>query len=152
MDNSVVRDVTRRLKELEADLAACAAQLADAEAAHETIARKVENYRGMLADYSQWEGATTNRRLRSEDLHDIMAKILDEVHVPLHYKVIYEKLLDYGIQVPGEDPVKNTGAHLSSDSQFVSMGQGEWALAKWQGNVGVDDSVPATDEKDDLPF
>ena len=55
MDNSVVRDITRRLKELEADLAACAAQLADAEAAHETIARKVENYRGMLADYSQWK-------------------------------------------------------------------------------------------------
>ena len=151
MDNIVVCDITKRLNALETELDTLEEQLAEVQAERDVLATKVENYRGVLADYSQWEGATVGRRVRSEDLHDIMIKILEEARVPLHYKTIYQKLLNDGIHVAGEDPVKNTGAHLSSDAQFVSVGQGEWALAKWGSKAGVENSAPA-DEIDDLPF
>ena len=101
-------------------------------------------------DYSQWEGKNPVRRLPSEELRDTIAQILDEAQTQLHYRVIYQKLLDIGIHVPGEDPVKNTGAHLSGDPRFVSMGQGEWTLAKWK--TSLHELAPATDENEDLPF
>ncbi len=147
MSSIVIRDVTKRLKELEAELGDRDRQLKEAQASYDHIAEKVENYRGMLADYSQWEGATAGQQLRSEDLHDTMFEILGCAQTPLHYKAIYDNLLDYGINVPGEDPVKNTGAHLSSDARFVSLGQGMWALADWESNS--DDPVMVAD---DLPF
>src|SRR5260221_270349 len=50
---------------------------------------------------------------------------------PLHYRQIYKKLQARGIQVPGQDPLKNVGAHLSNDQRFVSDGKGNWRLASW---------------------
>ena len=64
MDNIVVCDVTKRLHALEAELDAWEEQLAEVQAERDAVAAKVENYRGVLADYSQWEGATMGRRLR----------------------------------------------------------------------------------------
>ena len=150
MEDMVVHKLVKRLLELTTDLETCEARLAEVEAERNNIANMAAHYRGVLEDYPQWEGSTPIRRLPSEELRDTIAQILDEAQTQLHYRVIYQKLLDIGIHVPGGDPVKNTGAHLSGDPRFVSMGQGEWTLAKWK--TSLHELAPATDENKDLPF
>ena len=64
-------------------------------------------------------------------MDDEMERIFESEGRPLHFKDIYQMLRERGVRVAGEDPVKNTGAHLSLDDRFLSSGSGIWELAKW---------------------
>lgn len=63
----------------------------------------------------------------SKQIGDAIAEILEEEH-PLHRRVIHERLEARGIRVPGQDAVNNTGAHMSGDARFKSLGRGMWDL------------------------
>ena len=70
---------------------------------------------------------------KGQKLENEIASVLEDASKPLHYKKIHAELIGRGIRVPGEDPVRNVGAHLSRDkSRFVSLGKGIWALKEWQ--------------------
>ena len=64
---------------------------------------------------------------QAQALRDSIYEILSEQH-PLHRRTIYDRLVERGVKVGGQDPVNNVGAHLSRDSRFRNVGRGEWDL------------------------
>ncbi len=82
----------------------------------------------------------------SEVLRNAIESILDRAGQPLHYRDIYGRLVENGIRVRGEDPLKNTGAHLSSDERFRGHGNGLWGLSKWLPRTSAPplNSIPVT--------
>lgn len=106
---------------------------------HERIGALVEHYTFVIDDLESLAGQEELPQTTS-NMRDVMEQILRNSGEPLHYRAIYDRLAKMGIQVRGEDPVRNTGAHLSSDERFRSLGDGMWALADW---VGVPSRAPS---------
>jgi hypothetical protein len=65
-------------------------------------------------------------------LRNSMLQLLAEHGRPMHYVDIYRKLVEQGVDVPGKDPRRNVGAHLSNDPRFENTGSGEWGLVSWR--------------------
>ena len=62
-------------------------------------------------------------------LHDAIFAVLSAER-PLHRRDIYERVLEMGVTVRGENPVNNVSAHMSLDPRFQSLGGGLWDLAQ----------------------
>ena len=140
MSNIVIRELMRRLDELEAEFA-------PVKARYDDLTERITYYRGAINDFAEYGNFEGGQQLTTKDLRDQMVKVLEDAGIPLHYKFIYERLNQAGIKVPGEDPVRNTGAHLSGDDRFESLRQGIWGLSAWNHN-----KAPASRDADDLPF
>ena len=65
---------------------------------------------------------------RVSNLGDAIHEVLTAER-PLHRRQVYERLVEMGMTIPGQDPVNNVGAHLSLDPRFMSVGGGVWDLA-----------------------
>lgn len=68
---------------------------------------------------------------RSKTIRNTMVEILKGTGQPMHYGDIHKALEERGVKVPGQDPRKNVGAHLSNDERFESLGSGRWQLRSW---------------------
>lgn len=64
---------------------------------------------------------------RTEQITNAISEMLEQEH-PLHRTVIYSRLQALGIHVGGQDPVNNTGAYMSGDARFKSLGRGMWDI------------------------
>ena len=154
MANFTNRDMTKRLRELEGELADRELDVINATELRDEVARQVASYRLVFADMTDREEGSNGQQLRSEDLRNVMVEILEEKGQPMHYKDIHAALTERGIKVPGEDPVRNTGAHLSGDSRFEKRGQGLWGLSVWtrSNRRGTDWVLDDEVDLDALPF
>lgn len=81
-------------------------------------------------------------------LKDEIEHVLREAGKPLHYNEVYRQLLTRGVHVPGKDPARNVGAHLSADLRFKSVGAGRWALADDGAGVSETPHREAAEEED----
>ena len=70
-----------------------------------------------------------SRQGADNSLRDAIADILS-VDGTLHRRDIYERLVNRGVQIGGQNPISNVSAHLSIDSRFENVGRGLWQLAK----------------------
>ena len=122
--NIVIRDLKTALEKLETQLAAI-------ETEREEVTAMVENYRAVIAHQQENLTESPVQYVPADVLRNEIERILEAEDNPLHYREIHTRLVAGGFKVRGEDPVKNTGAHLSSDRRFVVAGQGRWKLAKW---------------------
>ena len=120
-------------------------RLAQLEAEHARTGMLVEHYRQVIDDLESL-GEEELGSSPSSSIGDAMEQILRKDGSPKHYRNIYELLKASGTRVNGADPIKNTGAHLSADERFESLGAGMWGLAEWRKNS------PDWDQSDDLPF
>ena len=126
MVNLTLRPLERRLKDLEVELEEAKKSLSEDTDTYDRLLKKVEDYRYVIKD--QELNGIKFTFVTSEVLHNEMETIIESEGKPLHRKTIYERLLAIGIQVKGQDPIANTGAHLSSDKRFLSCGEGMWRL------------------------
>jgi len=106
-------------------------RVAELEAQRAALELDIQSYYRVIADQEgrsepQGRAVTVAKAVVNEMVH-----ILDAAGEPLHYREIYKRLRDRGLEVAGQDPLKNTGAHLSADQRFVSDGRGHWRLASW---------------------
>ncbi|MBV9358163.1 MAG: winged helix-turn-helix domain-containing protein [Chloroflexi bacterium] len=109
-------------------LAAVEAQLAE-------LTAQADAYRRVIADLSRAEAerrAAGARASSQQTLASLIESILLEQGRPLHYRDIHRRLTALGVDVPGKDPVKNVGAHLSGDARFERVERGIWGLAAWR--------------------
>lgn len=67
---------------------------------------------------------------RSTGLKDQIERVLREEGRPVHYKEVYRLLIQRGVHVPGRNPERNVGAHMSADLRFKAVGGGLWTLAE----------------------
>lgn len=116
-------------------------RVAELEALRAQIDLDIQSYHRVIADQegrseTQGRSMTAAKAVVNEMFH-----ILDTAGEPLHYREIYKRLKDRGIEVAGQDPLKNTGAHLSADTRFISDGHGNWRLASWRPTPSNIDSV-----------
>lgn len=105
-------------------------ELTRLEAERNRIDEDIKAYHRVLARTERAEGIGQPVSAAKAVVNE-MWRILEEEGQQLHYKQIYQRLIDRGIQVPGRDPLKNVGAHLSADKRFISDGAGHWRLASW---------------------
>ena len=115
------------------------------EAEGTAMLKLAEHYREVTADLEKHEAELALVASSGKMMADEMERILEEAGQKLHFKSIYLELLARGIEVAGEDPEKNTGAHLSLDSRFVSDGGGAWGLQKWQTEQPTPPTPPTAD-------
>lgn len=111
-------------------------RLAQLESEYTRIGALVEHYRLVIADLEVIEDDDTAYS-HSSNMRDSMEQILRSEARPLHYREIYNRLVASGVRVNGEDPVRNTGAHLSSDDRFQSLGSGMWGMTGWSAAPGA---------------
>ena len=124
-------NLRQTLIELEQGLADQDEALAAAQAARDGTATLIGHYRAVIEHQTRHVPDEGTRLVSSDELRDSIESVLAMNGKPLHYREIYERLLAKGIRVRGEDPLKNTGAHLSSDERFRSDGNGRWGLSTW---------------------
>lgn len=103
--------------------------LATVEERIDYLKERAQGFREVIAYY---EGQPDVDASAGQRLADTMVSILTAAGQPLHYRDIYEQLVQRGRPVPGLNPARNTGAHLSLDRRFLSYGQGVWGLAAGQ--------------------
>lgn len=90
----------------------------------------------------------------SNNLRDAMAEIL-AAEGPLHRQEIHRRLVSMGMEIPGQSPINNVGAHLSIDARFESLGGGTWQLVEPDDEsavVGDYDESESDEEEDDVPW
>ena len=119
--SEVLSLLTARLEAVEAQIAELTAQAGA--------------YRRVIADLARVDAeqrASGSRGGTEKTLASLMESILLEHGRPLHYRDIHQRLTALGIDVPGQDPVKNVGAHLSGDARFERVERGIWGLAAWR--------------------
>ncbi len=113
---------------LSARLEAVEAQIAD-------LTAQADAYRRVIADLERAEAeqrASGARAGSEKTLAGLMESILLEHGRPLHYRELHRRLGALGVDVPGQDPVKNVGAHLSGDGRFERFERGIWGLRAWR--------------------
>ena len=72
--------------------------------------------------------------LPSLSIREGIYRSLKAVGKPLRREVVYEDVLDMGIQVTGKNPMSNLSAHMSLDARIESVGGGLWGLYEWRQN------------------
>lgn len=112
----MAEQMTKRLK----------ADLAKAETELRKWQGIVDGFKRTIAYYeAEPEGG---RATPSKPLTDAIFQIISRSLGPLHYKEVYSALIRDGITVPGENPARNVGAHLSIDERFENVARGLWDL------------------------
>lgn len=123
-DQTTLRNLRIDLKQLQED----------DKRRHETIdglEKAIAFYEGKIRD-GALDGTSSSPAGRRLD--DAIYAILSESQGPMHYREIYNELRLKGINVPGENPARNVGAHLSLDKRFFNVDKGTWRLRKVSPN------------------
>ena len=122
-----------------------------------------------VRDESEGARARTEQS-RTSNLGDAIYQIL-RAERPLHRREVHDRLVEMGMKIPGQYPIDNLSARLSSDPRFKRVTRGVWDLADptqhdessqpepfdfddetdQQGHVLEDDDDQA-DEEDSLPW
>lgn len=139
--------IVRRLRET----------LAGIEVQITELQTQADHFRAVIAHYELAPSESESRTTPVKLVRNTMVEILKEEGKPLHFKRIYQRLRERGVEVAGKEPARNVGAHLSADDRFDSLGQGMWGLASWNGSRHPRSSLSANsgtqavnDELDDL--
>ena len=135
---AIVKELKRKLEQVEAQLS----ELTEVAA---SLRKVISVYEKEALE------ASANPQEPTRPLGDEMKAIIEEAAEPVHYKVIYERLKLRGVRVPGTDPAKNVGAHLSGDSRFVSLGAGLWDIRARSKRPSAPSSLPSGELQGILP-
>ncbi len=95
------------------------------EAAQKRIGKRIANLKVAVQELQVTNRPTVN----AQHIRDLVWVILNEAG-PLHRKEIFRRVVETGASIPGEDPLKNLGAHMSLDERLVPAGHGVWELAR----------------------
>lgn len=110
-------------------------QLAVREQQYEGVRLDVEALRRALAIMQEAEQQQEEEEEPpAKVIRNTMVEILRQSGEPLHYGAIFDELRSLGVVIPGKDPKRNVGAHLSIDDRFEKKGGGLWGLASWKRN------------------
>ncbi len=117
--------VSKTLRDLEAQLAIREQQIRAMQA-------DIDALRRVYAIMQEAEQQNTEEDAPpAKVIRNTMLEILQEAGKPIHYGEIFDNLVSRGISVPGKDPRRNVGAHLSIDDRFEKQGGGMWGLKSW---------------------
>ena len=108
---STIKDIKTRLSEI-------AVQQSE-------LVKLINAYTVALADLESLP--EEQRNASGNEIREGVFAILQEER-PLKLDAIHQRLTEMFIRVGGENPIANTGAHLSGKPMFKSDGKGNWTL------------------------
>jgi hypothetical protein len=114
-------------------LLALASQHRSESARHAKMAEQFE----AVAAYFEEHGEG-NEKPPSSIIKDTGYLVLKEHGSPMHYKEIRIAVEARGVKVPGQEPDRNMGAHMSQDARFKSHKKGMWGLAEWDDKTPIE--------------
>jgi hypothetical protein len=122
MTDDILANLRMRLKTIESET--------------EHLEKLAEGYRMVIADCEQHSGLDSVPHLKRvpKEARNTAVLIIREEGQALHYKDIYVRMKNRGVEVRGESPARNLIAHMSQDARFVSVGSGMWTLKSITGN------------------
>ena len=113
------------LRQLRKDLTHIEAEVAK-------LQKKAQDFRGVIAFYEEAGEGAGPSKTPGKELDDTIVLILEAEGKPLHPKTVCGRLIERGIDVPGQNPVNNVRAHMSGDERCVSIRKdGLWGLKTW---------------------
>ena len=98
----------------------------------EKVRSELESFSRVIAYYKQHPSELDFHFASPDEVKNACVGILsNEKSLALHYKnELYPMLLELGLELSGENPVRTLGAYLSGDDRFMSDGAGIWGLKK----------------------
>ena len=132
--------------ESEAELARVKKRLEPLEARKSELDNKIR----ALITLIEMEPETNDTEVlkKGYSLADRIYSLLKASSEPLHYRQIYELLVQQGIEISGKDPLKNIRAHLSRDTRFEATGGGIYKLQQTEeSNQASENNAPFTEEE-----
>jgi hypothetical protein len=143
---------SRAIRSLQSLINDTKAKLDDAKAEYDRLQADVEALERSLQLMIERNDEDEETAVPAKQIRNEMVTILQNEGAPLHYGEIYNRLVQRGIPVPGKEPRRNVGAHLSNDERFEKQGSGNWGLASWQGvSPGPKNVVSWRDKVRDVP-
>ena len=120
------------LKRMEDDIARLEGEI-------EKLTKKVDAFRQVVAYYKEQGEDLAPSLTPGREIDDAILSILKGEGKPLHRKEVHRRLEAMGIHVPGENPVSNTGAHLSALRPLTKPNGklGIWSLTEWDTPVSA---------------
>ena len=96
----------------------------------EEVRSELESFSQVIEYYKQHPDELDFHYASPDEVKNTCVEILsDENDLVLHYKSeLYPRLLELGLELSGENPVRTLGAYLSGDDRFISDGAGNWTL------------------------
>jgi hypothetical protein len=78
-----------------------------------------------------------------------MIEVLRANNATMHYKDIYDALVQKGVHVGGQDPIRNVSAHISLNKEFFQpYGSGMWGLSERGSSVELTITKPRLMQSD----
>lgn len=126
-----MQDFTKELQLDTTSIEAIKATLDELTSKRDRLDEQISAFQAVLLYYEEHPFGQEAVELTGASLRDEMEHILQLENEPMHFKQIHRRLQDRGISVPGNDPARNVGAHLSGDQRFEPLGRGMWGLSAW---------------------
>lgn len=71
----------------------------------------------------------------SDSVAEVAFAALEAAGHPLHYRDLYQAMVNRGAKVRGKNPAANVISHINVDPRFTRVSRGTYALTKWGDNV-----------------
>lgn len=132
---------TKELDRLEAELHSLDAKLAEISAQRAQLAPQIDHLRALLGKTPLQTPpripVKTSRPRNSRPAGggtdaDRVVALLRERGQPIHYRDIYERLVQDGVQVGGKDPAGTLLARYFDDPRLYRPARGTYGLAEWR--------------------
>ena len=132
---------TQELDRLEDALAVLDAQLAEISAQRAQIAPQIDHLRALLGKaplqaparpVARSPRARSPRPIDGTTDADRVVALLRDRGQPIHYRDIYDRLVQDGVQVGGKDPAGTLLARYFDDPRLYRPARGTYGLAEWK--------------------
>ena len=135
---------TKELDRLEAALQALDTRLAEISAERAQLAPQIEHLRALLGKaplqtparpIARTPRARSPRPVDGTTDADRVVALLRDRGQPIHYRDIYDRLVQDGVQVGGKDPAGTLLARYFDDPRLYRPARGTYGLAEWRDNA-----------------
>lgn len=72
---------------------------------------------------------------RGDSVAEVAFAALEAAGHPLHYRDLYQAMVNRGAKVRGKNPAANVISHINVDPRFTRVSRGTYALTKWGDSV-----------------
>lgn len=134
MSEKTLRDLEERIDSIRKEQQGLIAQHSSLENKIRARSERIASYEAVIRDMREEFEREEREAIPTKLMRNEIVEIFREEGRPLPNAEIYRRLLERGVPVNGQDPVKNVGSHLSLDERFERYGLGVWGLKSWKGS------------------
>ncbi len=133
MSDKTLRDLQEQRAAVQKEIDELSVQARVAEQKRQVRIAKLKSFDDVIQHMQEAYERAESESLPAKYMRNEIVEILKEEGKPLPTSEIFRNLLERGIPINGENPMKNVGSHLSLDERFERYSAGIWGLKSWRG-------------------